>query len=109
MEKNLVETWNVTKRDQSHEFVLPIRHVLVNTGDLFQIRYISDFEDAAKEMSSMIINALGQRGYGQIQENTIKNQVYTDLLNGDVPFFTESKGIIYYGYANEGNQIGKRQ
>jgi hypothetical protein len=109
MEQALIKEWNAQRRDQSHEFVIPFRHVLVNSGELLLLRYLTDFEQAANRMSKAIYEALKHRGYSQIQEIAIRNQVYIDLLNNDVPFFTESMGIIYYGFIDERLSIGKRK
>jgi len=38
----------------------------------------------------------------------LKEQFLSDLLQGDVPFFTEITQIVYYGIPERGVKIGKR-
>ncbi len=91
--------------------LLSVRHVLVNTGQLVLLNYYDNTRDAAVEMAKLIEKALNSRGYvtSENQKIIIRNQVYIDLLNGDVPYFTELENIVYYGYPKEGYKIGRKE
>ncbi len=57
----------------------------------------------------MLLKNLEQDGVDFISnEKIIKEQYSFDLLQGDIPFFTEINDVLYYGTPERGIKIGKR-
>ena len=44
-----------------------------------------------------------------IASNELMQAFFKDVLNGDVPFFTEKNNTLYYGLSTDGLSIGKRR
>lgn len=65
--------------------------------------------ETADNFIYMLLNSLTQdRIEFTGNKETLKEQFLFDLLQGDVPFFTEINHIIYYGIPNRNIEIGKR-
>ncbi|MBS0615128.1 MAG: DUF4135 domain-containing protein [Verrucomicrobia bacterium] len=107
-EKKAIEEWKI-RNNPSKRFSL--RCVLVSTQNLFLIRYQSNIFTASQNMANLIHSGLSSRGYNcsAAQKRMINNQALIDILNGDVPFFTELNGTIYYGYQNSELEIATKK
>jgi hypothetical protein len=113
--ENLKEEWKeLTGAENAliKEFInkssgLLVRYIPIGTTQLIGLIATIDNADA---FANLLKNGLKQDGIQfTSDESTIKKKLLEDLLQEDVPFFTEIKGIVYYGTPDRNLVIGERK
>lgn len=108
--KKLIESFNAEVGSSSLSFRLPVRYVVADT-EFFRdmIKNVSEPDNIAQVLTTKIIESMVEEGVQHIADaEVIKKCIYKDLLNKDIPFFTEKEGVLYHGYVSRGVKIGAR-
>lgn len=84
---------------------IPFRYVILDTEKI--LRLVGDYT-RAQGIATMFYKQLQAHGIQDlISIATLQSYIEKDILNGDVPYFAENNGIVYYGLHTNRLKIGR--
>ena len=109
LEKAKISKWKNEIVDSGGKYKISHRRVLAPTDALTHISLRHNIDEIADEIFNLLNTAIENLKYESTQEekNSLMLQIKIDLLNNDISFFTESRGIMYHGMEKEGIIVGR--